>query len=83
MTTKNSADVKEKGARSASASEPMEVQAFSIKRAAAYLGISPEMVRRLVYSRELPSLRIRRRRLIQRSDLEAFLRQQAEAGEGF
>jgi len=48
---------------------------LSVKEAAVYLGVSPWTVRSLGWSREIPEVRIGRRVLYDREDLDLFITQ--------
>lgn len=51
---------------------------FSLKQAAAYLNVSYWTVRDLVFQGDLPSVRLGRRVLIDRHDLEALIEKSKE-----
>jgi excisionase family DNA binding protein len=55
--------------------EPLVPRLLSQREAATYLGISYWMLRDLVFRGELPSVRIRRRVLIDRVDVDRYLGQ--------
>jgi excisionase family DNA binding protein len=46
---------------------------FSVKQAAVYLGRSEQSVQHLIFQKELPVVRIRRRVHLDRKDLDAFI----------
>jgi excisionase family DNA binding protein len=52
----------------------MERLAVSIEQAAEMIGVCGKTVRNLIASKELPSRKIGRRRVVRVRDLEAFLR---------
>jgi excisionase family DNA binding protein len=55
--------------------EPLVPRLLSQQEAAAYLGISYWMLRDLVFRGEVPSVRIRRRVLVDRADLDRYVGQ--------
>ncbi|MCB0387154.1 MAG: helix-turn-helix domain-containing protein, partial [Bdellovibrionales bacterium] len=54
-------------------SSPMEARLISEEEAARYLGISKWTVRNLRFRGDLPSIKIQRRILIDRHDLETYI----------
>jgi len=57
------------------AADPVRPRLLSQQEAATYLGISYWMLRDLVFRGELPSVRIRRRVLIDRVDVDRYVGQ--------
>jgi excisionase family DNA binding protein len=53
---------------------PAELIAVDIREAARRLSLSPRTIAKLISSRELPSLKVGRRRIIPVAALEAFIR---------
>ena len=62
----------------------MERELFSVKEAAAYLGVSPGSVYRLCYAGALKSLVLdgTRSRRIRKVDLDAYIARSMEVGNG-
>jgi excisionase family DNA binding protein len=55
------------------APDPVRPRLLSQQEAADYLGISYWMLRDLLFRRELPSVRIRRRVLVDRADMDRYI----------
>ena len=54
-------------------SEPINPAAFDIKGAAAYTGLGTSLIAELVARNEIPSLKIKGRRLFRRAALDSWL----------
>lgn len=54
--------------------------AYSVKEAAVLLSIGPDAVYELLHTRRLASVKVGRRRIISRSELERFLEEETQVG---
>jgi excisionase family DNA binding protein len=59
--------------------QDVEKAVFTVDEACTYLSISRPKLDRLIYGGEILSLKVGRRRLLRRSDCDAYLKERVEA----